>query len=343
MHNLCVCAREAINDVDEKGNTPLLLAIKLRLFDVAEILLYHGAKLCIGDTKLPESVNCSFGVLEEVIFSGNQDFLREVYLHLQLEQWNRWKVKSSQLSQTLAELPDFHLEMHWRFRSHNFLSPLVKAVAPSDTYRIWKKGTQFRVDCSIKGYTKRMFIERGTVSIIFTGEKKSKSEDGGTSYYPNELLKYDHDKKKVYGVLRKMQQPTVGELKKICKGLVGGTGGGKYVDAYIWNTKDLQYKVDCNGHKDNIRTFEGWETKKSRVLGVASMEIHRKHRRKQKLSDLSAEKYFSKCNCIPDDIEDKGKLRKRIAWDINAEMWMCKTFPIRCVCVCYPSKICIVV
>ncbi len=336
--------------MDEKGNTPILLAIKLRLFDVAEILLCHGAKLHMNDLKLPhESVDCKFGLLDEVILSGNEDFLKEVYLHLQLQQWNRWKVKASQLTQRLAELPDFYMEMHWGFSSRNILLPLVKAVAPSDTYRIWKRGTQLRIDCSIKGYTNKMFVERGNVSMIFTGDKKSESEEGGCAacYYPNELLKYDHDKKKVYGVLRKMQQPTVGELKKICKGLINRTGGGKYIDTHIWNTKHLLYdeEVRKNGDKHNVCVFEGWEAERSKVLGNACLEIYRKHRKMGKLSDLSAELYFSKCSNVPDFIEDKGKLRRQIKWDINADMWMSKTFPIRyvCMCVCYPTKICIVV
>ncbi len=310
------------------GNTPLLLAIKLRQFDIAKTLLCYGAELHVGDMTAYESLDCRFGVLEEAILAGNHDLLSDMYLHLQLGQWDKWRVKASELSHTLAELPNFYIEMRWNFCSHNILSPLVKAVAPNDTYRIWKEGTQLRVDCSIKGYSKRMFVERGRVSIIFTGERKSESEDGVPAYYPLELLKIDHDKKKVYGLLRKLQQPTVGELRKVCKDLVRRTGGGKHVDASIWNTKDLEHKLDDIGHK-KLRTFEGWVAERSRVTGVASMEIYR--RMKGKLSELSEDEYFAKCSKKKTDYEGKPKLHKKIAWNINAEMWMCETFPLRCV------------
>jgi hypothetical protein len=31
---------------------------------------------------------------------------------------------------------DFYVEMHWHFGCHNLLAPLVRAVAPSDTYKV---------------------------------------------------------------------------------------------------------------------------------------------------------------------------------------------------------------
>ncbi len=315
------------------GNTPLLLAIKLRRFDIAKTLLCYGAKLHVGATTAhDEPMDGCFGVLEEAILAGNHDLLSEVYLHLQFMQWEKWRVKASELTHALAKLPNFYIEMCWNFCSHNVLSPLVKAIAPNDTYRIWKEGTQVRVDCSIKGYSKRMFVERGKVSIIFTGDRKSESEDGVTAYYPHELLKIDHDKKKVYGVLRRLQQPTVGELRKVCEGLVRRTGNGKHVDVSIWKTKGLKHKKDDAGMQ-KLRTYEGWVCERSRVTGNASMEIYRKSRMKQRtLSDLSEDEYFSKCSGrSTGDYEGKPKLHKKIHWNINAEMWMSKRFPLRCV------------
>ncbi len=305
--------------------------MKLGRIDIARTLLCHGAKLDVGGVvKSHESLDGRFGVLEEAILAGDHSFLSEVYLCLQLKIWSEWKVKASQLSQTLSHLPDFYIEMHWGFGSNNILAPLVKAVAPSDTYRVWKKGTQLRIDCSIKGYSRKLFVERGKVSFFFTGERKCESEDGSTAYYPNELLKFDHDKKKVYGVLRKLQQPTVGELRKICKDLLRGSGGGKRVDASIWNTKNLKWVPDDEGKKQ-FRTYGDWTTVRYRVLGNASMEIYRKCLVKGKLSDLSEEEYFAKESSIPGNVEDKPKLHKRIEWDINAELWMCNSFPLRCV------------
>lgn len=43
------------------------------------------------------------------------------------------------------------MEMHWSFECSNVLAPIVKAVAPHDHYRIWKKGSWLRMDSTITG------------------------------------------------------------------------------------------------------------------------------------------------------------------------------------------------
>ena len=51
------------------------------------------------------------------------------------------------------------MEMHWSFECSNVLAPIVKAVAPHDHYRIWKKGSWLRMDSTITGmymYTYRV-------------------------------------------------------------------------------------------------------------------------------------------------------------------------------------------
>lgn len=48
-------------------------------------------------------------------------------------------------------IPDFYMEMHWSFECSNVLAPLVKAVAPHDHYRIWKRGSWLRMDSTITG------------------------------------------------------------------------------------------------------------------------------------------------------------------------------------------------
>ena len=50
---------------------------------------------------------------------------------------------------------DFYMEMHWSFECSNVLAPIVKAVAPHDHYRIWKKGSWLRMDSTITGKRER--------------------------------------------------------------------------------------------------------------------------------------------------------------------------------------------
>lgn len=51
----------------------------------------------------------------------------------------------------VASVQDFYMEMHWSFECSNVLAPIVKAVAPHDHYRIWKKGSWLRMDSTITG------------------------------------------------------------------------------------------------------------------------------------------------------------------------------------------------
>lgn len=53
----------------------------------------------------------------------------------------------------MTNAQDFYLEMHWSFECGNVLAPIVKAVAPHDQYRIWKRGSWLRMDSTITGAT----------------------------------------------------------------------------------------------------------------------------------------------------------------------------------------------
>jgi hypothetical protein len=49
-------------------------------------------------------------------------------------------------------MPDFYLEIKWDFESS--IIPLVSKIAPSDTFKIYKKNKSIRLDTSIVGLTK---------------------------------------------------------------------------------------------------------------------------------------------------------------------------------------------
>ena len=64
----------------------------------------------------------------------------------------------------LERLPDFYLEMEWKFDS-SFI-PLVCKVAPSDCFKVWKYGTQLRLDTTLVGW-KKLRSKRRDISTIF--------------------------------------------------------------------------------------------------------------------------------------------------------------------------------
>jgi GPCR-chaperone len=54
--------------------------------------------------------------------------------------------------------------------------------------QVWKRGSWLRVDSTIAGYSKRLRVERGAVSMLLQGTD---------SDAPGAMLKIDHKKKKV--------------------------------------------------------------------------------------------------------------------------------------------------
>lgn len=62
------------------------------------------------------------------------------------------------------------MEMHWSFECSNVLAPIVKAVAPHDHYRIWKKGSWLRMDSTITGMY--MYTLTAFSGMSATGRRK---------------------------------------------------------------------------------------------------------------------------------------------------------------------------
>ena len=87
----------------------------------------------------------------------------------------------------LEKLPDFSIDLH--FECTSFL-PLVKLFTPSDTYHIYKQGSNIRLDMHLLGFKKIKKIE-GNMSVLFKG-RGSQNE--------GELLLINHDNQTVNSI-----------------------------------------------------------------------------------------------------------------------------------------------
>jgi len=73
--------------------------------------------------------------------------------------------------------------MHFNCKS-NFI-PFVRNIAPNDTFKIYKRGSDIRLDMTLVGF-KNLKCVRGNLSVLFKGRG---SENEG------ELFVVDHDTK----------------------------------------------------------------------------------------------------------------------------------------------------
>ncbi|EAS06757.3 GPCR-chaperone protein (macronuclear) [Tetrahymena thermophila SB210] len=152
-----------INKVDEKGNTPLLLAVKLsysnpNYYSIIKILLKHDADPRIRDRQdwscFEEVVSQKDHQLASLLFENLINFKKKALLQQKREIDNL----------LLSDVPDFYMEMKWEFESN--IIPFVSKLAPSDTFKIWKYGRSVRCDSTFAGFQKYR-SKRRAQSLLF--------------------------------------------------------------------------------------------------------------------------------------------------------------------------------
>ncbi|KAH7646268.1 ankyrin repeat domain containing protein [Dermatophagoides farinae] len=168
---------------DIRSRTPLMLAAALDHKECVRILLDHNALVNVTD-------HTGFNVLHEAVTTADPKLIRDVYLRKELQRINSIRVDGiPRLLSKICDTTDFYLEMKWEFTSW---IPLISQLCPSDTYRIYKRGSKVRVDSTLIGIdevTNEATIDwqRGNTSLILSG-----SENGCT------FIEIDHNKRSVH-------------------------------------------------------------------------------------------------------------------------------------------------
>jgi ankyrin repeat domain-containing protein 13 len=148
-----------MNEIDVMGRTPLEMAVRLGREDWVKVLWNHQA-----DPKHRPFWN-STNAIEIAAENGNFEMVRTMlYSSNQIKQENLERHKTSTFDM-LESIPDFEIDMEFECKS-TFI-PLFGSFAPSDTFRIYKKGSHVRLDFTLKGY-KNLISSRGNMSILFT-------------------------------------------------------------------------------------------------------------------------------------------------------------------------------
>lgn len=132
--------------MDARDNSALTLAVKLQNLDAIKILTdaYCSAKLSAAP-QLPSAYELACSIQHEAILQiliASALKLKQYFMDLHKEQ----------IFRTLEQLPDFSIDLHFECASSYI--PFLNYVSPSDTYKIYKKGTNLRLDMTLIGFRK---------------------------------------------------------------------------------------------------------------------------------------------------------------------------------------------
>ncbi|XP_012533297.1 ankyrin repeat domain-containing protein 13D [Monomorium pharaonis] len=161
---------------DNRGRTPLMLAVTLGHTDSTIVLLQHEANVNTENTQ-------GWTVVQEAVGTGNPELLQLVLARRDYQRYCNRVAGIPELLHKLKQAPDFYVEMKWEFTSW---VPLVSRMCPSDTYKVYKQGSNVRIDTTLLGFDHANW-QRGNRSYVFKGQN-----DGAT------MMEVDHETRKVY-------------------------------------------------------------------------------------------------------------------------------------------------
>ncbi|XP_031502345.1 uncharacterized protein LOC116265686 [Nymphaea colorata] len=159
-------AVSAVLDVREGipgRETPLHVAVRLGDAVAADVLMAAGADWSLQNDR-------GWSSLQEAVCSRQDAVAAAIARHYQPLAWAKWCRRLPRLVATASRMRDFYMEISFHFESS--VIPFIGRIAPSDTYRIWKRGANLRADMTLAGFD-GFRIQRSDQSFIFFGEGDS--------------------------------------------------------------------------------------------------------------------------------------------------------------------------
>lgn len=182
--------------------TPLHLAVRLRDPVSAEILMAAGADWSLQNEN-------GWSALQEAVCTREEAIAMTIARHYQPLAWAKWCRRLPRIVASAARIRDFYMEITFHFESS--VIPFIGRIAPSDTYRIWKRGSNLRADMTLAGFD-GFRIQRSDQTFLFLGEGYS-SEDGNVTLPPGSLIVLAHKEKEITNALEGAgAQPTEAEV-----------------------------------------------------------------------------------------------------------------------------------
>jgi len=172
---------QSLEERDPRGRSPLMLAVCLGRLEAVKLLIQHGANV--------NTETDGWTAVQEATATGNSRLVQYVLEERDKVRYGTRMGGIPELLVKLKDVPDFYVEMTWEFTSW---VPLVSRMCPSDTYKVFKRGSSVRVDTTLLGFDQSSWT-RGSRTYIFTGESNRAK-----------FLEIDHDTQQVYEEEMKM-------------------------------------------------------------------------------------------------------------------------------------------
>nr|KYP42736.1 Ankyrin repeat domain-containing protein 13B [Cajanus cajan] len=182
--------------------TPLHLAVRLRDPVSAEILMAAGADWSLQNEH-------GWSALQEAVCTREEAIAMIIARHYQPLAWAKWCRRLPRIVASASRIRDFYMEISFHFESS--VIPFIGRIAPSDTYRIWKRGSNLRADMTLAGFD-GLRIQRSDQTFLFLGEGYV-AEEGNLTLPPGSLIALSHKEKEITNALEGAgTQPTEAEV-----------------------------------------------------------------------------------------------------------------------------------
>lgn len=182
--------------------TPLHLAVRLRDPISAEILMSGGADWSLQNDQ-------GWSALQEAVCTREDTIAMIIARHYQPLAWAKWCRRLPRIISSIGRIRDFYMEITFHFESS--VIPFIGRIAPSDTYRIWKQGSNLRADMTLAGFD-GFRIQRSDQTFLFLGDG-ALGEPVNPSLPPGSLIVLAHKEKEITNALEGAgSRPTEAEV-----------------------------------------------------------------------------------------------------------------------------------
>ncbi|KAK4859019.1 hypothetical protein QYF36_025368 [Acer negundo] len=178
-------------DVPQR-ETPLHLAVRLNDVVAARTLAAAGADVSLQNM-------AGWNPLQEAVCRRNSDISLVLLKLHHRSAWAKWRRRLPRVISVIRRMRDFYMEISFHFESS--VIPFVGKIAPSDTYKIWKRDGNLRADTSLAGFD-GLKIQRADQSFLFLGDG-----DQTHNVSPGSLLVLNRDDRKIFDAFENAGAP----------------------------------------------------------------------------------------------------------------------------------------